>query len=281
MIALSTGSLYTYGTERAFALASEAGFDGMEIMVDQRWDTRQAGYLNRLRERYNLPIASVHAPFITGLPGWPDAAVASCQRAVALAEAVGARTVVMHLPLSMSFAQLSWPQHSLTLAWPVTPDSEFRSWVHNGLAEYQKTTDVTIALENLPCRRRLLGLVKSVWHDNTPDDWARLAHWALDTTHIGTWGYDLLEIYERLKSRLAHIHLSNFNSSEKRSEHRLLTDGSLPLAELLHRLRRDQYGGDITCELDPEPLGAADEDVVRANLRATVQFCREHFEGVA
>ena len=111
---------------------------------------------------------------------------------------------------------------------------------------------------------------------NTPDDWARLQHWAMDTTHLGTAGMDVLGVYERLKGRLAHIHLSNYNVKEKRQKHRLLTDGSLPLAELLQRLRRDKYKGVLTCELDPDPLGASDESVVRENLRATYEFCREH-----
>ena len=38
MIALSTGSLFTYGTARVARLAAAAGFDGLEIMIDDRWD---------------------------------------------------------------------------------------------------------------------------------------------------------------------------------------------------------------------------------------------------
>lgn len=277
MIALSTGSLYSYGMERVFRLASEVGFDGLEVMIDQRWDTRQPGYLNSLIERYGLPVASVHAPFFTGIAGWPDGGVESCQRAVALAEAIGARTVVMHLPLKMRFVQVSWPTRRFTLAYPGTPDGAHLRWLRGGLADFQKTTSVTIAVENLPCRRRCLGLIMSVWHDNSPAHWAQLAHLALDTTHVGTWGYDLLALYERVKERVAHVHLSNFNGAEKRTEHRLLTDGSLPLAELLQRLRRDRFGGVITCELDPESLGASDEEQARANLRDTLAFCRRHF----
>ena len=30
----STGSLYTYNTDRCFAFAAAAGFDGIELMVD-------------------------------------------------------------------------------------------------------------------------------------------------------------------------------------------------------------------------------------------------------
>ncbi len=59
-VALSTGSIYTYGTARAFELAAGAGYDGVELIVDDRWDTRQAAYVRRLSEQYEIPVLSVH-----------------------------------------------------------------------------------------------------------------------------------------------------------------------------------------------------------------------------
>ena len=44
--ALSTGSLYTYGLDRVFALAAEVGFDGIEVLIDPRFDTRQPVSVN-------------------------------------------------------------------------------------------------------------------------------------------------------------------------------------------------------------------------------------------
>ena len=58
----STGSLYTYSTARCFEFAAQAGFDGIELMVDHRWDTRQSDYLLRLIDSYQLPILAVHSP---------------------------------------------------------------------------------------------------------------------------------------------------------------------------------------------------------------------------
>ena len=67
MLALSTGTLHNYGLDRVFALAREAGFQGIEVIVDARWDTRQRGYLDSLRQRHGLPIVSLHAPFLPGI----------------------------------------------------------------------------------------------------------------------------------------------------------------------------------------------------------------------
>lgn len=39
----STGSLYLLDTALVFDMAAEAGFDGMEIMCDDRFTTREPG----------------------------------------------------------------------------------------------------------------------------------------------------------------------------------------------------------------------------------------------
>ncbi len=54
-VIFSTGSLYPFGLERVFGWAAEAGFDGVEIMMDDRWDTHQDAYLRDLVERHGLP----------------------------------------------------------------------------------------------------------------------------------------------------------------------------------------------------------------------------------
>jgi sugar phosphate isomerase/epimerase len=72
-IALSTGSLYTYGIARVFELAAEAGFDAIEVLADQRWDSRQPEYLRRLIQEFGLPVVAIHSPFASiGTPGWPS-----------------------------------------------------------------------------------------------------------------------------------------------------------------------------------------------------------------
>ena len=110
---------------------------------------------------------------------------------------------------------------------------------------------------------------------NDLESWSRMPHLTLDTTHIGTWGYDLLAVYEQLKTRIIHVHLSNFNGKE----HRRLEDGHLPLAELLRRLQRDGYAGAVSLEMGPEVLHAENEGQVQAHLQRMVAFCREYVGG--
>ena len=105
-IIFSTGSLYSYGTDRCFEIASRCGFDGIEVFVDARWDTRHVQTLTRLIDRHRIPVVAVHSPFFS-VPGWPSDQPALIARSLALAEAIGAGVVVHHLPWRRGFAYSS------------------------------------------------------------------------------------------------------------------------------------------------------------------------------
>jgi sugar phosphate isomerase/epimerase len=272
--ALSTGSLYTYGLARTFELAAEAGFDAMEILVDQRWDSRQPDYLRRLSADSGLPIAAVHNPFKPFVPGWPHDVLGRLRQSAAVARAVGAGVVVAHLPLRIGGAEVQFfglARGKTLLPLPIGAEKKYRDFLLNGLAAFEAEAGVTIAVENMPARR-VLGRPLDIHWLNSAGALAGMPHLTLDTTHIGTWGLDLLATYEQVKWHLAHVHLSDFDGRE----HRLPGTGHLPLAGLLGRLARDGYRGAVTVELGPEVLEAEDEGRVRAHLRQIVAFCRQH-----
>jgi sugar phosphate isomerase/epimerase len=273
-VALSTGSLYSYGIARVFELAAETGFDAIEILVDHRWDSRQPAYLRRLSRETNLPIVAVHNPFMPALPGWPLDPLGRLRETVALAREVGAEVVVTHLPLRIRGARIEFfgfRRSPLLLPIPLGGESEYRDFLLNGLAEFEASEGVRVGVENMPARRVLGRQVDIHWLNNLKT-LSRMPHLTLDTTHIGTWGTDLLAIYEQLKARVVHVHLSNFNGQE----HQLPENGHLPLGELLLRLTQDGYGGAVSLEVGPEVLEAEDHAQVRAHLRRAVDFCRLH-----
>ena len=68
-VVFSTGLLYPFGLDRVYGWISEAGYDGVEIMMDDRWDTHQEDYLRDLAERHGLPILALHPPLHRGAWG--------------------------------------------------------------------------------------------------------------------------------------------------------------------------------------------------------------------
>ncbi len=274
-LTFSTGSLYLYGLERVFALAAEFGFDGVEVMCDERLDTRQPGYLRHLSETYHLPITSLHAPFVTArLPGWTPGLVAAVRQTVALAEQVGAEHVVVHVPRKVGYLVVQGTR-TWRLPW-VAIDGEIRQWIAEGeLARFQAETAVQVCLENMPIlARRLNGLIPDrylTWW-NTVEAWSQVHdHLTLDTTHWATHRIDPLAAYRAAGKRVRHIHLSNFHDGQ---EHQLPHRGDLDLVGFLRSVIADGFDGHMVLELDPRSLEAVDESKLRQNLAASAAFCR-------
>lgn len=270
-IILSSGSLWSYGLERCFALAAEAGFDGLEVMVDQHWDSRQPDYLARLSNRYSLPVLAIHTPFMD-VEGWPNGQPGLIRASAELAEAVGATVVVHHLPWRMSYAFLRTGRRAFPLPLPFSSsERRYRDWLlSDAYPALQAQTAVKLCIENMPQvtyfgRRWDFAL----W--NSPEAMARFPYITLDTTHVGTWGQQPADVYPRFGGRVRHVHLSNYDGRE----HRHPEDGHLDLQRFLQLLAADGYDGVVSVELHPEAVdaGAADAQVV-ARLAACVAFCK-------
>jgi len=131
---------------------------------------------------------------------------------------------------------------------------------------------VTIAVENMP-DRRFLGLSIPLYWFNRLDLLSRFPHLTLDTTHLGTWGLDPVEVYRAIRTKVRHVHLSNHDGREHRSP----PEGHLPLDKLLQALDGDGYEGAVSVECAPDALDAEDEERCREALERALAFCREHY----
>lgn len=277
-ILLSTGSLHSYGLNRTFEIAHEVGFDGVEVLVDSRWDTRQADYLDRLRQQLDLPILALHSPFAPLVPGWPRDSVGKLKSTVTLARELGVDLVVAHAPR----------------LW----EREYDRWLDESFPEYHEDVGITIAIENMPAYRRLFGranwLVRSApfgmsglnrWWQRvitpisvptcryqTPEDMIRFGRLVFDVSHWGAGRVDILDAYRLLQEHVVHVHLAN----RTRKGHQLLDEGVLPIAEFLGLLASTGYSGHMAMEFLPETLKAESERLVRERLSDALAFCRMH-----
>lgn len=254
-VTLSTGSLYTYGLARTFELMEGSGFDGVEIIIDNRWDTRQADYINTLIARWQIPVCSIHAPFQT-IPEMGADYPSTLKATIALAEQVGARTVVIH-PISRG-----------------TPD--LAQWLQANLADLQAQTPVLLTVENLP--RKLikhLGILQRDFHEFwQPDAMRPFAALTMDTTHFGVSQIDILDAWRQLSATVRHIHLSDEYNGR---EHLFPGEGTLPLGDFLGVLGRSSFTGIVVAELHPYALHAGRSDEkVRDRIHQAAAFCRRN-----
>jgi len=285
-IALSTGSLHNWALDRVFELAASAGYDGVELLVDARMESSDAAYLQRLSERWDIPILSVHTPFVPRVEGWSEAPAERVVQAVRLAGAVGASTVVAHLPLRWEIGRIHlslgrWRFERLLIApWRSAAGSRYGRWLLEDLPALQERWRVRVALENMPAHR-VWGRRMQLHSLASLQALSRFPFVALDTTHWGTWGVEPLQVYRALRQCIAHVHLSDYDGRE----HRLPGKGHLQLGELLAEMGRDGFRGIVVLEVEPSAIAEAGwslEQVqctlaqVRAGVRAMLAPSHSH-----
>lgn len=273
---LSTGSLFTYSVDRVFALAAEAGFDGIEVLVDHRWDSRQSDYLRQLMATHQLAVPALHSPFSRNCSGWGETEQGAIARTTELAAELGSQVVIHHLPTRFGHAFLQTSKGNRLLPNPFdSSPRKYADWIKRDYAAFQAETEVLLCIENLPAQKAFGQRVNPAhWNAHsraTLDDITRFPNITLDTTHLGTWGLDPLEAYERWGQRVKHVHLSNYNGDE----HQRPENGILRLDTLLSRMAADGYAYSISLELHPGALeaGASDSRIVEL-LRGSLYYCR-------
>lgn len=267
---LSTGSLWSYSLERLFGFATEAGFDGLELLVDMRWETRQAEYLHGLMARHNLPILAVHSPFLPNIPGWPNPQPERIRLSTELAANLGAEVVIHHLPYRIGSVWIQMPGRFFPIPFPRNQDADYRRWLEKEYFDFQATTPIKLCIENMPAYKRF-GRRWNLWRWNSLDEMAKFPNQTMDTTHLGTWGLEPLDVYQEKNGRIHHIHLSNYDGRE----HIRPELGELKLDKLLAHLPKANYQGLVSLELQPDDLGAGQpEETIIGRLQTSLTHCR-------
>jgi sugar phosphate isomerase/epimerase len=246
MLAISTASFTGYGLDRTFALAAEAGLDGIEVAIRHSdFDSYDPLYLKALSKRHNLPIVAIAAP--------ENVSPAKAEKTIEVALAVGAPLV--------------------TISPPDLFDFRYKKWIQNELRDLRKKKNIQLALTNAPAQT-VLGILPKYSLNNT-EELKSFPDVALDTSNAASHGEPLLEVYAALKQNIVHIYLSNAKSDQ---DHLLPTDGNLPLESLLTRLGRDKFAGAITLRVTPKALGVGKTDKVLANISKCQEFVKKYLQ---
>ena len=252
-IGLSSSSVFPETTAAAFEIAAKLGFDGIEVMVGTDTTSQDPDALRALSDHYQIPILSIHAPcLLITQRVWGTDPWGKLQRAQAVAERLGAATVVVHPPFR----------------WQRDYAREFVE----GLERMQSETDVRFAVENMFPWRAGPGSVAAYlpdW-DVRNDDYP---HTTLDLSHTAVSRSDAVEMATDLGDRLAHVHLADGTDSA-RDEHLIPGRGDQPVAEVLGLLTARGFSGSVILEVSTRR--AADRVAREADLVEALAFARSH-----
>ena len=255
-ILLSSGSLYTLPLEKAFHIASETGFDGMEVIISETLGQDDGyGLLNNLREI--APIYVLHAPFDLIL-GWGDR-ITALIKTIELAKRLSVPMVNFHPPRWLDLEIRFW------------------RWMYE-VGDFQRELGggkVAVAVENMPYRGRPLRFNPYILRrtrDTVRFIEKRNLYFTFDCTHMGTakvaFARNFLRLYNT--NRVKNIHFSDYR---RWREHLFPGHGVLPLAGLLKHLRESSYDEMITLEIIPQEL-PGDEEAIKKALREVALHIR-------
>jgi sugar phosphate isomerase/epimerase len=256
-IALSTASVFPERVPDAFEMAARLGYDALEVMVTADPVSQDASVLARLSDYHGIPVVAVHAPnLIVTQRVWGRDAWGKLHRSRDLAQELGARVVVVHPPFR----------------WQRDYARDFEA----GLTELSADSGVAFAAENLyPLRRGGTDLTAYAPHWNPVE--LAVSHATLDVSHAAVSGSDVLEMAGQLGPRLAHVHLGDGTKAGLPDEHLVPGRGTQPCADLLGKLRADDYRGVVVLEVNTHR--AADAAQRTADLAESLAFAREHLAG--
>jgi sugar phosphate isomerase/epimerase len=260
-ISLSTGSLFTLPMPRIFEIAREAGFDGVELVINRVFEKITPVKLISSLQQI-ATVHSIHSPFMD-LEGW-GGPIGTLKHSVKLAAECGIPLVNFHPP--------SWTGLELG----------FLRWLYS-IRDFQKEVgldgQVAITLENMPwvgkmkINRHILSstqrMIEFINEHNL--------FMTFDCTHMGSgkanFINDFYQFYE--SGRIRNIHFSDYGHGR---EHLLPGHGILPLTRFLNHLRSTDYQSTVTLELDPSEF-PKNEAVILNSLKEILAFLRKETGG--
>jgi sugar phosphate isomerase/epimerase len=251
-VLLSTAPFHHRPLPDAFAVAAEAGFDGVELMVTGDPATQDAAGVAALAAAHGLPVPVVHGPFLLltrralGVDPLEKAA-----RTLVMARSLGADLVIVHPPFRWQGA--------------------FRSWLDERADDDAAAHGTRVAVENLyPLP---LGPATPRLHTAThPEHLSGHRHVVLDTSHLAVTGVDLGAAWDVVGDRVAHLHVSDHDGGWG-DRHLPIGAGTLPLGPLLGRVGRDVVAPSVTLELHLRRETLADRAGLVRLLRVQRERC--------
>ncbi len=254
---LSTASVYPEKTPAAFEIAAKLGYDGVEVLVSSDPASQDIELLRRLSDYHQMPVTAVHSPcLVLTQRVWGREPWGKLLRSKEMAEALGAKTVVVH-------PAFRWQR-------------DYAKGFESGVARMQEETDVVFAVENMyPVRVRDREVVPYAPSWNPLDrDYADVT---LDLSHTAMSGSDAMDMAKRLGDRLSHVHVADGFGGQNLDEHLIPGRGTQPVAELLEHLAGNGYEGQLVLEVSTRK--AADRQARIRELAEALAFTRLHFAG--
>jgi len=189
--------------------------------------------LKILIEHQDINIFSIHQPLSN--PGGLN--LDKVEKLCRIASIFSARVVVLHSSTLKNYLL----------------DIEFT----NKLKILEKKYSMTFGIENMT--RNIMSQKSFTYNGKEFAKVVRIAGLRItfDTTHLGQAGGDILGFYDENKDIIVNLHISDYKHTvisdhliPQFSSHLPINHGDLPLMKLISKIKKDNYSGQITMEIN-------------------------------
>jgi sugar phosphate isomerase/epimerase len=229
-ISVSTGLYYKKSYTQILDMISRTSCKNIELFLNQAFIDIPINELEKQISKRNLNIISVHTPLEFIAFPRKQSEEYWIKRSIEITKIFNSKVVVTHMVNGNYYIELPYGLDKLH---------------KDNILKYKNLKDVYITTENLPYLKDKSFLAKQ-------DEFIEFVkkndvNITFDTTHCAARGLSIIDEYYKLKNNIKNIHLSDFKDG---AEHKILGNGELPLIDFLSILKKDNYDGIITIELD-------------------------------
>jgi len=252
MLLLSTSSLRWHGIHKIFMLVKKAGYDGLDLMIDEnQFDTLDDKYLKWLSDAFQIPVLSITAP-----EKWLSKA--KIDRIVEVATTLRSQIINFSPPHAGDKGADTFPRY---------------------LNKIKKDLRISITLQNIQ-QEYMLFIIPKYKNANIGELKKVTGDTALNIANVDmSAGIDLTKMQNILGSSLKNIYLSDKHG---------MKDGLLPgnawwgtshmpLESFLAKLRVAGYNGFFSLRVKPSELWAGNEEKILTNLEQIKKYFNKRF----
>lgn len=229
-ISVSTGLYYTKNYKDILDAIARTSCKNIELMFNQGIIDVPLEDLKREISIRNLKVLTIHTPLEFIAFSRRESEEFWINKAIEMANVFGAKVIVTHMVMGEYFKEL-----------PFSLDELHKE----NILKYKNINNICITTENLPyiTDGSFLGkeekFIDFIYNNDV--------NITFDTTHCAASKLDIIRTFNKIKDKVKNIHLSDFKNG---AEHKILGTGELQLKEFLENLKKEEYKGIITIELD-------------------------------
>ena len=227
--------------DQVFASLKDSGVEGIELLLPSytKITEEDIAEVKRMLDQNNMPVFSVHQT----LRFFTKTRLGEIEELFKLTKFLSADVIVLHM----------------NSAGKQVFDKEYITAVH----KLQKKYGIKVGFEN---REKFIGSLFRPygWHAEKFSSLMKENEFFItfDTTHLAHSGGDIVTFFKHNKDRIVNIHLSDYKSNMLNSslrplrfKHLPLGEGELPIEEFIKLLRKENYKGLLTMEINTDLAG--------------------------